>query len=103
MTREDLLTLQQLREEVAIELATLQGRVDNLEANMAKLEANQFSTTTKLTRLVVTAITGGGFSGDRIIHPKGAEIANENPHKDSNGINIKCYFHKKNHFLYKNM
>lgn len=79
VTREDLLTLQQLQEEFVIELATLQGRVDNLEANTANLEANQFSTTTKLTGLVVTAVTGGGFSGDRIIDPKGAEIANENP------------------------
>ncbi|MBD2533065.1 carbohydrate porin [Nostoc flagelliforme FACHB-838] len=79
VTREDLLTLQQLQKDFAIELASLQGRVDNLEANTAKLEANQFSTTTKLTGLVVAAVTGGGFSGDRIIDPKGAEIANQNP------------------------
>ncbi|MFN6559507.1 MAG: iron uptake porin [Nostoc sp. ChiSLP01] len=79
VTREDLLTLQQLQQEFAMELATLQGRVDSLEAKTANLEANQFSTTTKLTGLVVTAITGGSFSGDRIIDPKGAEIANENP------------------------
>ncbi|MCC5644502.1 iron uptake porin [Nostoc sp. CHAB 5824] len=79
VTREDLLTLQKLQEAFAIELASLQGRVDNLGANTAKLEANQFSTTTKLTGLVVTAVTGGVFSGDRIIDPKGAEITNENP------------------------
>ena len=79
VTREDLLTLEQLQEEFAIELATLQGRVDNLEANTAKVEANQFSTTTKLTGLVVAAVTGGGFNGDRIIDPTGREIANQNP------------------------
>ncbi|MEH2385926.1 MAG: iron uptake porin [Nostoc sp.] len=79
VTQEDLLTLQELQKDFAIELVSLQGRVDNLEANTAKLEANQFSTTTKLTGLVVTAVTGGGFSGDRIIDPKGAEIANYNP------------------------
>jgi len=38
-----------LQEEFAAELATLRGRVDALEATTAELEANQFSTTTKLT------------------------------------------------------
>lgn len=47
-TREDLATLQRLQEEFAAELATLRGRVDNLEARVAELEENQFSTTTKL-------------------------------------------------------
>ncbi|MEH2038675.1 iron uptake porin [Nostoc sp.] len=79
VTREDLFTLQQLQKEFASELATLQSRVDNLEANTAKVEANQFSTTTKLTGLVVAAVTGGSFSGDRIIDPTGREIANQNP------------------------
>jgi len=41
--------LQRLQEEFAAELATLRGRVDTLEARSAELEANQFSTTTKLT------------------------------------------------------
>ncbi|MBD1868467.1 carbohydrate porin [Cyanobacteria bacterium FACHB-471] len=48
VTREDLATLQRLQEEFAAELATLRGRVDALEARTAELEANQFSTTTKL-------------------------------------------------------
>jgi Carbohydrate-selective porin, OprB family/S-layer homology domain len=47
-TKEDLVTLQRLQEEFAAELATLRGRVDSLEARTAELEANQFSTTTKL-------------------------------------------------------
>jgi hypothetical protein len=47
-TKEDLATLQRLQEEFATELATLRGRVDSLEARTAELEANQFSTTTKL-------------------------------------------------------
>jgi hypothetical protein len=46
--KEDLATLQRLQEEFAAELATLRGRVDALEARTAELEANQFSTTTKL-------------------------------------------------------
>lgn len=47
-TREDLATLQRLQEEFAAELAALRGRVDVLEARTTALEANQFSTTTKL-------------------------------------------------------
>ncbi len=48
VTKEDLATLQRLQEEFSAELATLRGRVDAVEARTAELEANQFSTTTKL-------------------------------------------------------
>jgi Carbohydrate-selective porin, OprB family/S-layer homology domain len=44
----DLDTVRRLQEEFAAELATLRGRVDTLEADVAELESNQFSTTTKL-------------------------------------------------------
>ena len=40
--------IRRLQEEFAAELATIRGRVDTLEADVAELEANQFSTTTKL-------------------------------------------------------
>ena len=56
-TKEDLATLQKLQDEFAAELATLRGRVDSLEARTAELEANQFSTTTKLVGEVVFAIS----------------------------------------------
>jgi Carbohydrate-selective porin, OprB family/S-layer homology domain len=62
-TKEDLATLQRLQEEFAAELATLRGKVDALEARTAELEANQFSTTTKLsgeTIFAVSDIFGGG-------------------------------------------
>jgi hypothetical protein len=49
VTKEDLATLQRLQEEFSAELATLRGRVDALEARTSELEANQFSTTTKLS------------------------------------------------------
>ncbi|WP_143272370.1 iron uptake porin, partial [Brachyspira hyodysenteriae] len=57
ISREDLATLQRLQEEFAAELATLRGRVDSLEAQTAELEANQFSTTTKLVGEVIAAVT----------------------------------------------
>jgi hypothetical protein len=54
--KEDLATLQKLQEEFAAELATLRGRVDALDAKTAKLEAQQFSTTTKLRGEAVMAL-----------------------------------------------
>ena len=55
-TQEDLLVLQRLQEEFQAELATLRGRVDALEARTAELEANQFSTTTKLNGEVLFSL-----------------------------------------------
>ena len=46
--QDQLDTILRLQEEFAAELATLRGRVDTLEADVAELEAIQFSTTTKL-------------------------------------------------------
>ncbi|BAY26626.1 hypothetical protein NIES2100_64420 [Calothrix sp. NIES-2100] len=57
VTKQDLATLQRLQEEFAAELATLRGRVDALEARTAELEANQFSTTTKLVGEAIFAVT----------------------------------------------
>lgn len=44
----DIGAITRLQEEFAAELATIRGRVDTLETDVAELEANQFSTTTKL-------------------------------------------------------
>ena len=57
VTRDDLAVLQRLQEEFAVELAELGGRVDALEARTAELEANQFSTTTKLNGEVLFWVT----------------------------------------------
>jgi len=57
VTKEDLAILQRLQEEFAAELATLRGRVDALEARTATLEAQQFSTTTKLSGEAIFGIT----------------------------------------------
>ena len=72
--KEDLAQLQKLQEEFSAELATLRGRVDSLEARTAELEANQFSTTTKLQGQIV-AVVSDVFSGDNV---NGAEIADKN-------------------------
>jgi hypothetical protein len=57
--KEDLATLQKLQQEFSAELATLRGRVDALDAKTAKLEAQQFSTTTKLRGEAIMALAAG--------------------------------------------
>jgi len=63
ITKEDLATLQRLQEEFSAELATLRGRVDALEARTGELEANQFSTTTKLKGEAIFALAGAFGDG----------------------------------------
>ncbi|MBE9050893.1 iron uptake porin [Nostocales cyanobacterium LEGE 11386] len=85
VTREDLATLQRLQEEFSAELATLRGRVDSLEARTAELEANQFSTTTKLRGEAIFALAnafgderaGGGDLQDNTILANRARLSFE--------------------------
>lgn len=63
VTKEDLATLQKLQAEFSSELASLRGRVDALEVQASELEANQFSTTTKLTGNVFVNLTGAFADG----------------------------------------
>jgi Carbohydrate-selective porin, OprB family/S-layer homology domain len=58
MEDEDLATFTRLQEEFATELATLGGRVDALEARTAELEAQEFSTTTKLIGFASVTLHG---------------------------------------------
>jgi hypothetical protein len=72
--KEDLATLQKLQEEFAAELATLRGRVDALDAKVATLEKQQFSTTTKLFGNVWFNLTGATAGDDvRFEGPAGSE------------------------------
>ncbi len=65
VTQEDLEQLRRLQQEFQAELATLRGRVDALEARVNELEANQFSTTTKLRGRTVFSLADI-FGGDNI-------------------------------------
>jgi hypothetical protein len=79
VTKDDLGVLQKLQEEFAAELATLRGRVDALEARTAELEANQFSTTTKLAGEVIFAASdtfgnGVGLHDDKTVTTLGYRV-----------------------------
>jgi hypothetical protein len=55
--------LKRLMAEFEKELAILKGRVDGLEAKVGELEANQFSTTTKLKGIATMVFGGAGDTG----------------------------------------
>jgi hypothetical protein len=76
VSKEDLATLKKLQEEFAAELATLRGRVDALDAKTAKLEAQQFSTTTKLDGQAIVAVSAGTSGTDILLDSTGAPTTN---------------------------
>ena len=73
VSAEDLTTIERLSQEFAAELATLNGRVDELESRAAVLEDNTFSTTTKLNAEIVNYILG--TFGDK--KPDGTDVDDE--------------------------
>jgi Carbohydrate-selective porin, OprB family/S-layer homology domain len=75
-SKEDIATIRRLQEEFAAELATLRGRVDALEARTARLEAQQFSTTTKLSGEVIFALAGA-FGDDKAVPSPGSPRDND--------------------------
>ena len=76
VSKQDLATLQRLQEEYSTELATLRGQVDALEARTGELEANQFSTTTKLSGEAIFSLSQA--FGDKVA------VASGSPTRDAN-------------------
>ncbi|BAU64430.1 putative porin [Stanieria sp. NIES-3757] len=67
VAREDLDAIKRLTQDFQTELATLRGRVDNIEDRTAFLEDYQFSTTTKLLGQVIWSVDdtfGDAIDGD---------------------------------------
>lgn len=65
LSSESIATIKRLQDDFAAELATLQERGENIQVRTAKLEANQFSTTTQLnTSIVVAASDLAGDTAD---------------------------------------
>lgn len=72
--KDDLTMLRKLQSEFATELAALRGRVDGIEAKVATLEKQQFSTTTKLLGNVWINVTGATAGRDVLFEgPAGSE------------------------------
>ena len=76
---EDLETIDRLNQEFKAELATIGGRVDELESRTAVLEDNQFSTTTKLAGEAIFGIASvlGGSNQELIDETGDDEIDSE--------------------------
>jgi Carbohydrate-selective porin, OprB family/S-layer homology domain len=63
-TKDDLVAVQRLQDDFKEELAIVRGQVDELEAKTKELEAQQFSTTTKLDGETVFALAGASAGGN---------------------------------------
>ena len=78
--QEDIETINQLNQQFEAELASLNGRVDELESRTAVLEDNQFSTTTKLVGEVIFGIASVlGGSNEELIEETGDDDIDEVP------------------------
>ena len=82
----DIETVRRLGQEFEAELATLGGRVDEIESRTAILEDNQFSTTTKFTGNVFLNATGATASDDVLAETStpGAPFALRRAGRDGN-------------------
>jgi hypothetical protein len=81
VSKQDLATLQRLQEEYSTELATIRGQVDALEARTGELEANQFSTTTKLSGEAIFSVSQAFGDKQAVADSLNAK---DNPDLDSN-------------------
>ena len=79
VSSQDMAIKERLSQDFEAELATLGGRVDELENRIATIEENQFSTTTKLRGQALFAVNAGGFTGDEIIDLVGETLTDSQP------------------------
>ncbi len=88
ISAEEIATLRRLQEEFRAELTTLRGRVDALEARATRLEAQQFSTTTKLAGEAIFAVAAIAKGDDAF----GGEIDNQPIFADRVRLNFETSF-----------
>lgn len=108
VSKDDLATLQRLQEEFAAELAAIKGRVDSLEAKVATLEKQQFSTTTKLAGEVIFGFAGGSpgakFGSDIITGTGNGQTATLLPGDSTNlTLNARAYLDFNTSFTGKDL
>ncbi len=81
-SQEELATIERLTQEFEAELATLGGRVDEIESRTAVLEDNQFSTTTKLVGEVNFNLAQA-FGDEAALSPSFNDDLDSNPDLES--------------------
>ncbi|MGF1493092.1 MAG: iron uptake porin [Microcoleaceae cyanobacterium] len=84
---EDVEVIERLQIDFATELAALRGRILGLEAQVAELEANQFSTTTKLSGFNTITVQGR-TSNTADINPRDGDPETDDP---ENSINVPTF------------
>jgi hypothetical protein len=65
--RQDVITLRRLQNEFGVILNELRLRIDTTEVKAAQLQADQFSTTTKLQAQQIVGITGGSSASNTVV------------------------------------
>lgn len=65
--RQDAITLRRLQKEYRVVLDELQRRIDQTELKAATIEAQQFSTTTKLQGQQIVGVSGGSSAANTVI------------------------------------
>jgi hypothetical protein len=91
ISREDVATIQKLQAEFSSELASLRGRVDNLETRTAEVEAHQFSPTTKLSGLSIIGVQGRSHNRADI-NPRDGKKDTLDPGTNANVITLSELF-----------
>ncbi len=72
--------VRRLVSEFDVELATIRGSVDGIEARVGEMEATQFSTTTKLSGTATFVVGANAFDGDAVpeaSNPRSAQAGEE--------------------------
>ncbi len=91
ISREDIQTLQRLQGEFGAELSALRRRSTTLEAQAAELEANQFSTTTKLRGEVIFDVSDR-FGGDDVAFGDSEDSSDNTVFRDRVRLNLVTSF-----------
>ncbi len=78
VSKDDLATIARFQTEFAAELTALKGQVDKLENRTAGLEAQQFSTTTKLSGEVILSASGATGSNPNVLGSSNTNITFNN-------------------------
>ncbi len=87
VSKADFATLQKLQEDYAAELSSLREPVAALESRASKLEAQQFSTTTKLVGEAIVSVSAGSSGTNNLLSANGNIYPNNSGKANATVIN----------------